>query len=270
MKQVNLFKTIASMNETSLLSFLKLYLKDKYKEVYATDNYIYAVGDIPIGLVAHIDTVFYKPPKNIFFDSEKQVMWSPEGLGADDRAGVFAIINILIKGYRPTLIFTTGEEMGNVGAEEFVKDFPDSLSELKYLIELDRQGIDDCVFYNCGNTDFINYVNSFGFSTKEGSFSDIVSICSQWKIAGVNLSIGYFNEHSLIELLSFNYLFKTIKKVIQMLEDKDERYFSFDEIKQDIYRKKCHFCGKEKFFFDMMYDNKENYYYCFDCLKLEV
>ena len=41
---------------------------------------------------------------------QKNVMISPDGLGADDRAGVFMIMNIVKAGFRPHVIFTTDEE----------------------------------------------------------------------------------------------------------------------------------------------------------------
>ena len=90
----NLLKSVIELKQSSLQKVLKNYLKQKYKEVYSTLDYIYAKGDIPIALVAHMDTVFENPPSNIYYDREKGVLWSPEGLGADDRAGIFAILKI--------------------------------------------------------------------------------------------------------------------------------------------------------------------------------
>ena len=93
-----------------------------------------ATGDIPIALVAHMDTVFKKPPEEIFFDQKHNVMWSPQGLGADDRAGVFAIVQIVRSGLKPHVIFTTDEECGALGAMALAKlDCP--FTELKYLIQ---------------------------------------------------------------------------------------------------------------------------------------
>ena len=84
-----------------------------------------------------MDTVFFKPATIIYYDRQKNTMWSPMGLGADDRAGVFAIIQILQSGLRPHIIFTTDEEKGCLGAEALAKtECP--FQELKYIIELDR------------------------------------------------------------------------------------------------------------------------------------
>lgn len=207
------------LQQSSLLKVMKQYLKNKYSQVICTDKYLIAIGDIPIGLIAHLDTVFKNSPQNIFYDRVKNVMWSSEGLGADDRAGVYAILQIVKNGLRPTIIFTTDEELGCVGALEVIKDFPVAPTELKYIIELDRRGSNDCVFYECNNPKFNEYVESFGFITNFGSFSDISVICPQWKVAGVNLSIGYYNEHSVSEILHVGQMYDTIKKVRHMLEN---------------------------------------------------
>lgn len=214
-----LYKQICSMSQKGLKDSLSDMIHKKYDDVIETDQYIYAIGDIPITLVAHMDTVFKFPAKEFYYDREANVVWSPDGGGADDRAGVFAILYILKSHFRPSIIFTTDEEKGCIGAEALTTDIPMALTETKYIVQLDRRGKDDCVFYDCYNQEFEKYVNHFGFKTAIGSFSDISIICPFWKIAGVNLSVGYFNEHSTAEYLNVGYLFNTITKVIRMLND---------------------------------------------------
>lgn len=214
------FEKIAMLSQDSLKSVMTSFLKKKYKDVVATNAYVYAEGNIPIGLVAHLDTVFSKPPVEIFYDTRKNVMWSPQGLGADDRAGIFAIIKIIQSGLRPHIILTTDEEIGGVGATELAK-LPCPFKDLRYLIQLDRRGTNDCVFYDCDNVDFIDYVEEFGFTEAWGSFSDISVLCPAWEIAGVNLSVGYRDEHSYEELLYVSPLLSTIDKVKKMLTAKD-------------------------------------------------
>ena len=219
------------LRQPSLLKALKHYLKNKYDKVIATNEYLVAVGDIPVALTAHLDTVFKEAPQRIFYDRVKNVMWSPEGLGADDRAGVYAIIQIIKSGLRPTIIFTTDEELGCKGAEKLVKDMPNAPTDLKYIIELDRKGSDDCVFYQCNNPDFENYIESFGFVMNFGSFSDISEICPPWGVAGVNLSIGYYDEHSYSETLYIGQMLNTVNKVKKMLnEAQNAPHFEYKEI----------------------------------------
>lgn len=217
-QEVRSIEQFFQLKQPSMLKAMRQYLKSKYDKVISTNHYIVAVGDIPVALTAHLDTVFTTPPTRIFYDRAKNVMWSPEGLGADDRAGVYAITQIVKSGLRPTIIFTTDEELGCKGAEKLVKDMPHAPMDLKYIIELDRRGSDDCVFYQCDNSDFEEYVESYGFVMNFGSFSDISVICPAWKVAGVNLSIGYYDEHSYSETLYIGQMLNTINKVKKMLE----------------------------------------------------
>lgn len=218
---MKMFEAIFKTNQESLIRLLSKILRRKYENVIQTKDYLLAEGNIPIALVAHLDTVFKNPPNEIYYDKEKNVMWSPDGLGADDRAGVFAILKIIQTGYRPTIIFTTDEEIGGVGAEKLTYDYPEAPWKINYIIELDRCGVDDCVFYDCDNKKFISYVESFGFKEQFGSFSDISEICPAWGVAGVNLSIGYQNEHSVIETLNITNWKATIHKVCTMLRELD-------------------------------------------------
>lgn len=214
-----LLKSVVSLKQSSLLKTLEVFLKKKYDEVIATKEYLIAKGTIPVALVAHMDTVFKTPPKNIYYDREMGVIWSPEGGCGDDRAGVFAILKIIQSGLQPTVIFTTDEEIGGLGAEKLVKDFPEAPTKLNYIIQLDRHGTNDCVFYDCNNPKFVDYVENFGFIENYGSFSDISEICPAWDMAGVNLSIGYEDEHSVSETLHVNPLLKTIAQVKKMLRE---------------------------------------------------
>ena len=182
--------------------------------------YIIAEGDLPICLCAHMDTVFPIPPKDIYFDSEQSIMWSPQGLGADDRAGIYCIINLLEMGFKPSIILTDLEEYGGKGADALVAKYPTCpFQKCKALIQLDRQGENDSVFYECDNVEFENKINSYGFKTDFGSFTDISIIAPTWEIAAVNLSVGYKNEHQYIETLNLKQCHATINKVSKMLKD---------------------------------------------------
>jgi hypothetical protein len=288
--ELKTFEQLASLSQHSLKRVLSSFLKKHYPKVIETKDYIYTEGEIPVALVAHMDTVFKKPPEEIFFDERHNVMWSPQGLGADDRAGVFAIIQLIRSGMRPHIIFTTDEEKGAIGATKLAKlDCP--FSKLKYLIQLDRRGSDDCVFYDCDNKEFVDYVEDFGFNYNIGSFTDISELCPSWEVAGVNLSVGYRNEHSETEVLFVGQLLSTISKVKKMLEAA-ERAPEFKYIPavtrpystnwyswgNGIYAAygyddnqilKCHNCKKyflEEEMFPVVMLDKTTEFYCPDCV----
>lgn len=269
------FKTLAQMTQPKLQNTVyrmlcKIYPEDKVK---ISKSAVCAEGEIPICLVAHLDTVFAEPPTQIFYDKEANVMWSPDGLGADDRAGVFSIFKILSDGYRPHIIFTTDEEIGVVGASNLANE-PCPFQDLKYIIELDRAGAVDCVFYDEGNKEFQDYVQSFDFVLAFGTFTDIVELCPMWRVSGVNLSIGYINEHSVIETLFVGQMLSTIKKVEKMLDDAENaKYFEYQDAYAELYGNvlcTCAHCGKTKSNRIMMpaiNKDQQRIWICDNCLK---
>lgn len=208
------------MRQNSLRYRLFDILKNYYalENIYMTEDYIYAAGEIPVALVAHLDTVHTEHMQDLYHDSRQRVLWSPQGIGADDRAGIWAIIQILRRGYRPTVIFCADEERGGIGAITLSNNFPKPITPVNFLVELDRHGVMDAVYYDCANEKFETYINAFGFITAWGSFTDISFIAPQWGIAAVNLSIGYENEHSLAETWYYDNTLWTINKVINILE----------------------------------------------------
>ena len=224
--EVAIMESLVNVDQKTLQGVLYKFLKQYYENVTNDEEFLLAEGDIPIALVAHMDTVFPRPAEELYYDRKKNVMWSPTGMGADDRAGVFAILQIISAGYRPHVIFTTDEEKGGIGAE-VLSYMPMPFKDLHYMIQLDRRGSNDCVFYECDNPDFEKYIEGFGFVTAYGSFSDISTLCPEWGIAGVNLSIGYRDEHSVSEVLFVGQMLDTIEKVKKMLSEENIPQFVY-------------------------------------------
>ena len=150
---------------------------------------------------------------------------SPQGIGGDDRCGVYGICKVYeATEQKPWLLFTCDEETGAKGAEAFCTAYeqgalPKGLHGLKMLIELDRKWKNDAVYYNCDNPEFEEYVAGKGFHTAFGSFSDICLIAPSLGIAAVNLSCGYYNAHTLYEYINCKQLKATVKKVVTMVSD---------------------------------------------------
>lgn len=233
MVNVEFLEYLFSLTQGELKRWLMAWIVHYYEKekITATKDYIIAEGDIPVVLVAHLDIVYLNPPTQIYYDNKKQVMWAPQGLGADDRAGVFAIISIIQSGLKPHIIFTTDEESGGLGASALVKDFLDCpFKNVNFLIELDRAHEKDCVFYSCENRDFEDYIIDFDFEYAIGTFTDISIISPRWGIAAVNLSVGYYQEHSSGEHLVIPYLLETIEKVKKILQNQKEHNIMYEYI----------------------------------------
>ena len=215
------FEQICKLRQTGVINMMRQFLNRKYgkNNVIATPAYLIAKGNIPVALVAHADTVFKHAPTEFFYDKDQNVLWSPDGLGADDRAGIFAITRIVGTGLRPHVIITTDEECGCLGASKMVRKYKDHpFDELKFIIQLDRRNFVDSVYYDCANKDFEDFITPFGFTTEWGTLSDISVIAPYWGVAAVNFSIGYVEEHSKQERLYVGAMFETIRKVENILE----------------------------------------------------
>ena len=272
---LQLLKTICCLNENilefNLLQFLK---NNNYKVLYQPGDFILAEGQLPVCLIAHMDTVFNLLPQeeDFLYDPEKQILWSPYGSGFDDRAGVAMIIKLINAGYRPSIIFTNGEEPGGIGASALIKKYKKCPFKCNYLIELDRMGEKDCVFYSCGNQKFIDYIESFGFEENLGSFSDISIIAPAWKIAAVNLSIGYIDEHSPSERINLKWYSEIFNKVKAILDKApSSKFYKYIHNDNEFFigtKDKCFFCGKSLVKYIRIKEaNGMSFYCCPSCYK---
>lgn len=187
--------------------------------------FVYAPGEIPLLLVAHTDTVHRAPPAALYLDSVQEVLWSPNGLGADDRAGVYGVASLLEKGYRPHVLFTDEEETGGAGAREAAQSL--CAPPVRLMVQLDRRGATDAVYYSCDNPSLRRWVKRRGFQTAQGSFTDISTLMPAWGIAGVNLSTGYYREHTTSEHLKLAELRATLDKVETMLRRPPRQVFDY-------------------------------------------
>ncbi len=211
----------------SLVDFL---IKKEYDVEFGND-YIYARCETSkekeIMLTAHMDTVQNPRGAGVIYVSkcnDKHYLWSPNGIGGDDRCGVLAIKRIIEKGYRPTILFCDKEESGGAGSEEFSEKYAGKI-DLNCIIELDRQGSKDLVFYDEDNEEWQKFlVELTGWKKARGSFSDI---CKLYDLgcASVNLSVGYYHQHTKDEYIILEELENSIsitEKIINSVHKKWE------------------------------------------------
>ncbi len=213
------FKNIIKMEQTQLKTFLYNLLKEKGYAPQFREGFIYAKGELPVMLVAHMDTVHKSAVKEIYVSDNGNIT-SPQGIGGDDRCGIYMITQLMQ--YKPYILFTEDEEIGGVGAKKFAEAYEKKLIEnidVKYLIELDRKGCNDMVFYNCDNSDFEKYIGKFGWDSRYGTYSDICTIAPVLGVAAVNLSSGYYKAHTTDEIINIDDVMTNIKRVRKMIKN---------------------------------------------------
>jgi len=242
MMNLKLFEQICKIhNQLDLKKYLRKELEKYYSTIVEEDGFLYVPSDnVDVMLTAHMDTVHEKKCKKICRVKRdgKDALWSPQGIGGDDRCGVFMILEILHNtDLRPAIVFCEDEEIGGKGSIKFAtwlsKNADTRELGIKYIIELDRRNGNDAVFYDCGNSDFIKYItDTTGYEEEIGSFSDIGNISPELDVASVNLSCGYYKEHTLDHYVIPEEMERTYQTTILLLaESVGVEKFDYQEVK---------------------------------------
>ena len=217
------FNDILKLSQKELFGYLKKIFGKK--AICSKGNYILIPGDAPVMLIAHMDTVHKETVKQICKSRDGNIIMSPQGIGGDDRCGVFGTLCVYSTAKaKPWLLYTCDEETGGQGARVFCAHYragklPKGIDKLKLLIELDRKGHNEAVYYSCDNTELETYITSKGYETDWGSYSDIATIAPELGIAAVNLSAGYYNAHTLHEYIVLSHLNDTIRTVSEIVAE---------------------------------------------------
>lgn len=184
-----------------------------------TGNNIYRLGnvDYPI-LSAHLDQVKTNGKAARFFmNAEEKIIafndkWEQTSLGADDKNGVWVILQALKEfGKDLNFIISEGEESGCVGIKALeTAKILDEIDAQQFCIVLDRRGNKDMLKSGAGTTfcstlaqDLCNFLYQ-DFEVTAGSISDTATICKHCE--SVNMSVAYFNPHSATEMTDFSRL----------------------------------------------------------------
>ena len=210
------FEKICHMSQKSLKNHVKQKLQMRYEEVIVDDGFVYAQGSFPVLLVAHLDTVHSKLPNMILYDKDQNIVSSPNGIGGDDRCGVYMIFEI-IKKFNCSVLFCEDEEDGGIGANKFVKTDLARTLDFNYIIEFDRANANDAVFYSCDNYDFEKFITRDFYKINYGTYSDICDIAPVIGCAAVNLSCGYYKAHTKDEYVVLSDMENSIKAACDIL-----------------------------------------------------
>ena len=218
------FERVLKFKQDELKKYCKKVLKGFGYEVKATKGFLYGKGEIPVMLIAHMDTVHKEIPKDIVY--KDNFVTSPQGIGGDDRCGVYSVLEI-VKNLKCHVLLTEDEECGCKGAIQFASsDHAKNLEgKINYCIELDRRGKNDAVFYECANDEFVKFIESTKhFKENWGTLSDICYVAPALDCSAVNLSIGYEKEHSKSEYIDLKAMKKNIEEAKKIILKETERF----------------------------------------------
>ncbi|MEI6296186.1 MAG: hypothetical protein WCO84_00890 [bacterium] len=248
---------IIKARQMQLKNDLDKELKQRGYKTINKDGFLYAKGNIPILLVAHLDTVHIQQVKEVF-KSKNGNLWSAlEGIGGDDRAGIYIILRLLEK-FNCHVLFCEDEEIGCVGADKFVKS--GIKPNVKYIVEYDRKGNNDAVFYECYDKTFIKFITDAGFKQNFGSYSDISSIAPYLQVSSVNLSAGYYNPHTKQEYINIQDINNIVEKSKKFLSKKVDKFKYEYKEKEEYTYPYFTFWKKRTDDLKAKYDNKESDY----------
>ena len=249
MKMNKKLKALFKMSQKGVKAYAATLLTETHDEVIVDDGYVYAQGTFPVLLVAHLDTVHKDRVQTFFYNSKTEAYSSPQGIGGDDRCGIYMVLEI-IKKYNCSVLFCEDEEIGMVGAQKFIETDLAKDLEFNYIIEFDRKGNNDAVFYDCDNPEFEEFICKDFYESSWGTFSDISTLAPFLGCAAVNLSCGYYNAHTTQEYVVIPEMEKSIAEACKIL-DRTTADDKFEYIE-------AQYSGR---YFGGWYDDDFDYYY---------
>lgn len=234
-KQIKFFASICKRNQMELKSYLERWMRRFYNgDIINENGFLYVRGTDNVLLTAHMDTVHKSQCQSVEVKklmSGSIILSSPDGIGGDDRCGIFIIMKIVeTTKLRPSILFCEDEEIGSVGADKFVNSqYAKDLNDMLFLIELDRANDDDVVYYRDINREFQKFCEDVtGYKRAYGTRSDISVLAPKCKKSAVNLSCGYYNAHRITEYVAFNQMMNTVEVTIRLISEGIKNNVSYE------------------------------------------
>ena len=189
------------------------------------------MADVYPCVAAHLDEIHTPCEKEVVIYGDKiftvDRQWNRVGCGADDKNGLWVIINLLHT--EPVLkvaLFVQEERSGELagcrGARACNLSFFDNV---KYILECDRKGCSDVVSIGKGEIVLCEYdfipqylLHKYGYEMVRGGKTDVVELKMRGlKIPVCNVGCGYYNAHKRDEYTIFSELQNCLSFVREIL-----------------------------------------------------
>ena len=219
-------------------------------------NYYKIIGKSTTMFTCHLDTADRQKSKVNLYTTKKGtdefiVTGGSTILGADDKAGVTVLLHMMHHNIPGVYYFFIGEERGGIGSHALANVYStiDHLKGLKRCVSFDRRNyysvITEQLSRQCCSDEFglalckeLNKtegmkmtIDDTGIYTDSASFVDEIPECT-------NVSVGYFNEHTVSESQNITFLEILCKSVLNVNWEElpVSRKIGFDEYMMYKYR----------------------------------
>lgn len=226
------------MTDTEVLQYVEEQLQQDYTVHRDRDNFVFAVPKtaklLPVLLCAHVDTKRnVKVDEPVILAQEYGVLSNVNGiLGGDDRCGVGACLELAERfTAKPFLLFTNYEETGGAGMAAFLASrlIEKHLHNLYLFVSLDRSGHNEFVSYMPSVPEKLEfYLNKVGYAENYGVYTDAKELWLKYNIAHVNLSCGYFSQHTANEFVLLESYLSSIERASKFVQMIEEPFYVFE------------------------------------------
>ena len=179
--------------------------------------------------MAHLDQVQKEHSKDFIPVETKELFfgYSPghrrqEGLGADDKNGVWIALRCLKKYKTLKVALFVEEETGCQGSNQADMDF---FKDCRFVIQPDRRGYKDLIttigWTDLCSEEFLKAIGyeKFGYQETEGLFTDVLTLKERGlEVSCINLSCGYYEAHTDREFTVKKDLLNCLKLVEHIIE----------------------------------------------------
>ena len=215
------------------------------------------VSDTYPCIVSHIDQVQTIHSRDFQAIETKDIIfgYSPknkrlEGLGADDKNGVWICLKCLMKYENIKVSLFVSEEVGCIGSSKANMDF---FKDVRFVIQCDRRGSSDLITSICSteisSKEFIEATGyeAFGYHLEEGMMTDVLTLKENGlQVSAVNMSCGYFEAHTDHEFTIKKDLLNCLSFVEHIIENCTETYQHQCDYSMGLY--------DDYFYYDQYYD----------------
>lgn len=190
------------------------------------------------------------------------------GIGADDKCGVYFALHCLKTMESVKCLFTVDEEVGAVGAYEADISF---MEDVNFIIQLDRNSWENDISSETNgevvvSQDFMSassrVLNKYNYDYTVCMFTDVGVLAPASNLCGINISAGYFDEHTEIERISIPHFINAIAFAEELIEVMaGQKWENNYDISRENPEEYYHYCSGWDF-------KKEDDSYVQDCINI--